>query len=187
VRPTVVAALALGLALPACGHGPPVPRYSLPSPPEAGKAPGMKVQRLSDDGPERHYAVIFAAGDDVLSGLSEVARDEKLAASQITAIGGVREATLGWFDRDRKMFREIPVDQAEVTSLVGDVALAGDQPVVHVHANLALSDGTTRGGHVLHAVVWPTLEVLITESPRALHKQADPATGIELIMADGTR
>jgi uncharacterized protein len=181
------AALALAVALAGCGKDTAPIRYSEPPVPQAGKAPGMKVQRLSEDGQERHYAVIFAAGDDILSGLTDFARQEKLGASQLTAIGGVQEATLGWYDRGRKMFREIAVDQqAEVTSLVGDIALSDDQPVVHVHVNVALDDGSLRGGHLLRGKVWPTLEVMVVESPRPLHKRSDAQTGISLIIPDET-
>jgi predicted DNA-binding protein with PD1-like motif len=170
----------------ACQHDGAVAHYSVQPALESGKASGMKIQRLNDDGHERHYAVIFSPGDDVLDGLSEFARREEVGAAQITGIGGIHDGLLGWYDRDRKMFREIAIDQqAEVISLVGDIALMADQPAAHVHMAVALADGSTRGGHLLRATVWPTLEVMITESPRALHKQHDMDTGIDRIVAEG--
>jgi predicted DNA-binding protein with PD1-like motif len=42
-------------------------------------------------------------------------------------------------------------------------------------------DGSTKGGHLLEARVWPTLEVFVTELPRALVKQYDPESGLDLI------
>jgi hypothetical protein len=43
--------------------------------------------------------------------------------------------------------------------------MRGDEPNVHLHAVVALSDGTTRGGHVLELHVDPVAEVtiLVTE------------------------
>jgi predicted DNA-binding protein with PD1-like motif len=38
--------------------------------------------------------------------------------------------------------------------------------VLHVHAVLGLPDGTTRGGHLLEGQVFPTLEDVVTETPR---------------------
>jgi predicted DNA-binding protein with PD1-like motif len=77
-----------------------------------------------------------------------------LEASQITAVGTFERATVGWFDRAAKQYRRIPVDeQCEVLSLIGDVAESQDGPSLHVHVVLGLSDGTTRGGHLLEGRV----------------------------------
>jgi predicted DNA-binding protein with PD1-like motif len=40
---------------------------------------------------------------------------------------------------------------------------------------------TTRAGHVLDAYVSPTLEVMVTVDPIAMHKRFDPATDLTLI------
>jgi predicted DNA-binding protein with PD1-like motif len=173
------------LSCASCAGGAPPPSFVHPPTPVRGSAPGMKLQRLSDpQDPVRRYAVVLAPGDDVLGGLTDLAEQEHLGASQITAIGGVHDATLGWYDRDKKLFRANVIDtQAEVTSLVGDIALREDEhPFVHVHMNVALPDGTVLGGHLLGAHVWPTLEVMIGESPHPLHKQHDETTGIDLIV-----
>jgi predicted DNA-binding protein with PD1-like motif len=68
-----------------------------------------------------------------------------------------------------------------VLSLVGDVATGADGPQLHLHAVLGLSDGTTRGGHLLDGEVWPTLEVILREAPGTLHKTARPDLGIAMI------
>jgi predicted DNA-binding protein with PD1-like motif len=46
---------------------------------------------------------------------------------------------------------------------------------------LGLSDGSTRGGHLLEAVVRPTLEVTIIETPGHLRRRHRPDLGIALI------
>ena len=38
------------------------------------------------------------------------------------------------------------------------------------------------GGHLLEAHVRPTLEVVLTESPRHLRKRKDPESGLALIV-----
>jgi predicted DNA-binding protein with PD1-like motif len=50
-------------------------------------------------------------------------------------------------------------------------------------ANVVLgkSDGTAHGGHLIEAVVRPTLEVILVESPWHLHRRHDPETGLALI------
>jgi uncharacterized protein len=53
--------------------------------------------------------------------------------------------------------------------------------VVHVHANIATEDGTTRGGHLLELVTGPTLEVFLTVEPTTLSKKVSPEFGAALI------
>ena len=59
-----------------------------------------------------------------------------------------------------------------------------DGPILHVHVVLGLSDGTTRGGHLLEGQVFPTLEVVVTETPAELRKVMRPDLGIALIDLD---
>jgi predicted DNA-binding protein with PD1-like motif len=147
-----------------------------------GKAPLMRFQLLGEHDGVRTFAVIFGRGDEVLAGLTEFAEQQHLGVSQVTGIGALHGATLGWLDIEHKSYRAIVTDeQVEVTSMVGDIALLDGKPVVHVHMNLGHRDGHVTGGHVLEAFVRPTLEVIVTEYPHALQKQRDPATGMSLI------
>ena len=139
--------------------------------------------RLIDAASEKTYVVIFDKGDEVASGLLEVAKQYDLDAASLTAIGAFSDATLGYFDRERKEYKKNRVEeQVEVLSLIGDIAVKEDgTPQVHAHVVVGRSDGTTRGGHLLEAHVWPTLEAVVVESPAHLRKKTDPETGLALI------
>jgi uncharacterized protein len=131
------------------------------------------------------YIVVCDPGDEAVSALTQFARNEDLEAAQITAVGGFERATVGWFDRVSKGYRRIPVlEQCELLSLVGDIAEGQDGPILHVHAVLGLSDGTTRGGHLLEGYVFPTLEAVVTETPAELRKVMRPDIGIAVIDLD---
>ena len=131
------------------------------------------------------YVVVCDPGDEAVAALEQFARAERLEASQLTAVGAFERATVGWFDRAARQYRRIPVDeQCEVLSLIGDVAEGQDGPILHVHVVLGLSDGTTRGGHLLEGLVFPTLEVVVTETPAELRKVMRPDLGIALIDLD---
>jgi uncharacterized protein len=128
------------------------------------------------------YVVVCDPGDEAVGTLTQFARSEDLEAAQITAVGAFEHATVGWFDRAAKDYRRIRVDeQCEVLSLVGDIAEGQDGPILHVHVVLGLSDGTTRGGHLLEGKVFPTLEAVVTETPALLRKVMNPDIGIALI------
>jgi predicted DNA-binding protein with PD1-like motif len=142
----------------------------------------MKTAILDEQSP-RTYLLVFDPGEEVMKGLLAFVKEKNLTAGHLTAIGAVSSAVLGYFDRATKDYKRIPQDgQAEVLSLIGDVALKDDGgPGVHVHAVLGLPDGTTRGGHLIEAKVWPTLEVVLTESPKHLKRTFRPELGLALI------
>jgi predicted DNA-binding protein with PD1-like motif len=157
--------------------------YLSPSAPVAtGKAPGMKIRLLSQNGGVKNYAIVLAKGDEVMSGLTDFARQNKVASASFTAIGAFSHATVAWFDDSKKEFKLIPIEQqVELVSMIGNIALVNDKPAVHTHVSVASSDGTVRGGHVINAFVFPTLELFMTVYPTPLHKESDEATGLKLI------
>jgi len=149
---------------------------------ERGRAPGLQSRVISENpGGEKTYAVVFAKGDEVLSGLTEFAVREKLAAGYFTAIGALQSARFGWFDRVRKAYRHIPVkEQVELISLIGNVGLVNGTPQIHAHGAVGFPDGQMRGGHLLEAVAWPTLELFFTACPTRLIKEHDEETDLSL-------
>ena len=141
----------------------------------------MKSTLLDATGP-RTWALIFDKGDEPVAGLTAFAKAQKLGAAHFTAIGAFSDVTLGYFDRAKRDYKKIPLhEQVEVLSLLGDVALDKGEPKIHAHVVVGRADGETRGGHLLEAHVWPTLEVVLVESPRHLRKRHDPETGLALI------
>ena len=138
--------------------------------------------KLVDESQGRTYVLVASPGEDAVEAVTRLAQDENLSAAQLTAVGAFAHATVGWFDRDNKKYREIPIEQqCEVLSLIGDIALGDEGPTVHAHAVLGLSDGQVRGGHLLMGEVWPTLEVVVRESPTTLRRTNRPEIGLALI------
>jgi uncharacterized protein len=142
----------------------------------------VKSKLLQDADGRKTYAVVFDKGDEVKGGLTRFAKEQGLGASQLTAIGALQDAVLGYFDRDAKEYEKIPIrEQVELLSLIGDVVTDKGEPSVHAHCVVGKRDGSTMGGHLLEAHVWPTLEVIVTEAPKHLCKRYDPETGLTLI------
>jgi uncharacterized protein len=142
----------------------------------------MRTKQLLNQNGERMFAVIFETGDDPMAGLTRFAGEHKLGGSSFTAIGAFSEATLGYFDWDRKDYNRIPVgEQVEVLSLLGDITLQDGKAHLHAHVVLGRRDGSACGGHLLEARVRPTLEVIVTEAPAHLRRRRDPTSGLALI------
>jgi predicted DNA-binding protein with PD1-like motif len=143
----------------------------------------MKMKLIHQADGQRTFAVVLQTGDEAVSCMKAFAERESLNAAQITAIGALSDAILGYFDWDRKEYQRIPVrEQAEIASLIGDIVLAeNDKPSLHVHVVLGRRDGTALAGHLLEAHVRPSLEIMVNESPAHLRKRYDPESGLALI------
>jgi|SRR5205085_7107157 len=128
------------------------------------------------------FAIIFNTGDKVVESLTNFARKNQLGASQFTAIGAFSEVALGFFVPDKKSYTKIILrEQVEVLSMIGDITLKEGAPQLHAHVVVGRVDATAHGGHLIEAVVRPTLEVVLTESPEHLHRTFDPESGLALI------
>src|SRR3954454_5390429 len=143
----------------------------------------MQNKLVADDPGGQVHVVILDSGEEAFAALTRFANDEKITAASVTAIGAFERATVGWFDFASKTYKKIEVDeQCEVLSAIGDVAVGDDgKASLHVHIVLGLSDGSTRGGHLLAGTVRPTLEVVVTDVPAKLRRKKRADLGIALI------
>lgn len=141
----------------------------------------MKSKLLTAEA-ERTFVIVFDEGEEVMQGLERFAGENRLTAARLTAIGALADVTLGWFNLETQDYEEIPIDeQVEVLSLLGNVAIHEGKPKIHAHMVVGKRDGTAHGGHLLEGHVQPTLEVMVTETPRHLQRAIDRKTGLPLI------
>jgi hypothetical protein len=149
----------------------------------------MKSTTIADDSGVETRIVILDSGEEAFAALTKFAGEAGIAAASLTAIGAFENATVGWFDFEKKTYKKIEIaEQCEVLSAIGDVAVGDDgEPSLHVHVVLGLSDGSTRGGHLLKGKVRPTLEVVLTDTPAQLRRKKRPDLGIALIDLDAKR
>jgi len=141
----------------------------------------VKAQRLATEH-EATFVLVFDKDDEPVEGIAAFAREQRLGAGHFTGIGAFSDLVVGYFDRERRDYKRITIaEQVEVLSLVGDIAVDGEEPRVHAHVVVGKADGSAHGGHLLEAHVWPTLEVVLIQTPEPLRKRFDPDTGLALI------
>jgi predicted DNA-binding protein with PD1-like motif len=145
----------------------------------------MRSRLIHDDAGQRTLALVLDKGDEVVAAIEAFAQEHSLAAAQFTGLGALSRVTLGFFDRERRDYRPIELaEQVEVLVLTGNVTLKpGGGYQVHPHIVVGKADGSAWGGHLLEGHVWPTLEVMVTESPAHLRRRHDPETGLTVIDA----
>ena len=142
----------------------------------------MKSKILHSHG-EKTWVLVFDPGDEVVSTLLAFAKDKGIKAAQLTALGGFREVSLGFFDFDRKDYVSKTVaEQVEVMSLIGNFAQTPDgESKLHAHVVVGKRDYSAHGGHLMRAIVNPTLEVMVTESPSELARVFHKDKGLALL------
>lgn len=142
----------------------------------------MKAKLLYEEKGLKTFALVFEKNEELKQPLMEFANANRLSAGQLSAIGAFSEVTLGYFDRQTKNYRQIPLkEQVEVLSFAGNIVLKDSQPKLHAHVVVGRSDGTAHGGHFLGGRVWPTLEMILSETPQHLRRRQDDETGLALI------
>ena len=120
-----------------------------------GMAPKMQVHETATM--THTFQVVFSTGDEIVSGLTDLAIKHHITSGYITGLGGLADAVLVF-----NAVKELPVkEKSELVSLVGDISSRDGKPYVHLHAVLGLIDGSTRGGHVLEAHVEPIAEIAV--------------------------
>jgi predicted DNA-binding protein with PD1-like motif len=142
----------------------------------------MKSALLDSREGLRRFVVVLATGDQAIDRLTAFAIEHSLQASQLTAIGAFAQATVAYFDWTQKHYQHVTIDeQTEVLSFIGDITVDQGRPKLHAHVVLGKSDASAHGGHLIEAIVRPTLEVVITETPARLRRRFDPESGLALI------
>jgi len=159
------ALLALVAANAAFAQGPaaqqPLPDGYMRAPPvAAGLAPKMAVTETQ--GTTHVFEAIFSPGDEILSGLTDLAIKHHITSGYVTGLGGLSGALLGFGDPALGAFAKVDVkEKCELVSLVGHIQMRDGAPYVHLHAIVALKDGSTKAGHVFQLPVAPIAEISV--------------------------
>ena len=139
-------------------------------------------------GTARTHILVVDSGEEAMSTIARFADEQGVQAASFTAIGAFESALVAYYDAEQRGYIDIPVDeQVEVLTLVGNFARsATGRALIHAHAVLARRDGSARGGHLKRALVRPTLEVVLIQSPTQLVRRYDESSGIALIDLNAT-
>jgi len=125
-----------------------------------GLAPKMQVHETTAGA--HVFQANFGAGDEIVSGLTDLMLKHHIKSGYVTGLGGLSGALLAFGDPKVNAFRKIPItDKCELVSLVGDIAERDGKPYVHLHAVVAFADGSTKAGHVMEAHVAPIAEISV--------------------------
>jgi predicted DNA-binding protein with PD1-like motif len=144
--------------------------------------PDLPVAKLLNSGDALTYLLVFHTGQEVMKGLLAFAKQNELVTGYVSGIGALSRAVIGYFDpKTNTYLHNEQNEQAELVSLLGNLALNNNEPFFHIHVGLGLRDGSARGGHLFEAVVRPTVELILNASHHPVHREIDRETGLPLL------
>ncbi len=140
------------------------------------------TQLYRSDNDLRTYLLVMDQGDEAVSEITAFAKANDVNAASLTAIGACTSATLAYFDSEKgEYINRRFIEQMEIASLIGDIADDDGQPALHAHIVLGRRDYSALAGHLVEIHVFPTMEIVLTETPAHLRKRLDKSNWSPLI------
>jgi len=133
--------------------------------------------------PGRKIMGRMAKGEDLLAALEKVAREHGITLGEVRAIGAVSQARLGYYHQGERKYYFLDLARPlEIASLIGNISVKDDKPMVHAHVTLSDADGRAFGGHLAEGTLVFACEFTIQEyqSATALGRRMDESTGLFL-------
>ena len=121
-------------------------------------------------------------GGDLLAELEKICSDKKIKTGILTAIGAVKNATVGFYNQTEKKYLKHQFDKPlEILSLNGNISIKDDKTMVHAHIVLSDSEGNSFGGHLMPGTTIFACEFWIYEiEGELLIRGFDEVTGLPL-------
>lgn len=121
-------------------------------------------------------------GDEVVASLLALLSAERIGYAAITGLGALSSVRLAYWESTTQEYETHDIDeQVELVGLVGNAAVRDGEPALHLHASVGRRDLSLVGGHVLHAVAHPNVELWLHAEETAVIRQIDPACGLPLM------
>ena len=128
------------------------------------------------------YIVRMDPGEEILTQLKVFAEQEGVKLASVTALGAVKDFTVGVFDTGVKVYKSNRFQGVyEIVSLVGTINTMDGAFYCHLHMCAADQEGRAFGGHLNEAVISATCELTVTCLPGRTDRAFSDEVGLNLI------
>ena len=128
------------------------------------------------------YIVSMDPGEEILGQLRVFAEAEQVKLASVTALGAVKDFTVGVFDTGAKVYKSNRFQGVyEIVSLVGTINTMDGAFYCHLHMCAADQEGRAFGGHLNEAVISATCELVISCLPGRTDRVFSDEVGLNLI------
>lgn len=117
----------------------------------------MEYRRFEDS-----YVIRLNKGEEVVSSLKQLCREENIKLGEITGLGASNLVEIGVFNVNTKEYKtKVFEGMFEITSLVGNVTTKDEEEYLHIHINFGDEEGNVKGGHLVKAIISATSEIIL--------------------------
>ena len=114
--------------------------------------------------PGRKIIGRLAKGEDLLAALEKLALDHSITLGEVSAIGAVSQARVGYYNQAERKYYYIDLARPlEILNLIGNISVKDGKPMVHAHVTLGDKDGQAFGGHLAPGTLVFACEFTIQE------------------------
>ncbi len=129
------------------------------------------------------YILRFDKGEDVIVGIAQFLKNQKIGACSISGIGSCSSIELGYYNSHLKEYRKKPFfEELEILSFLGNGSIKDGEPLVHAHGVFSQTDFTVMGGHVFKAVVSATAEIFIIKLEGEMKRELNAEFNLNLLV-----
>ncbi|MBQ6265187.1 MAG: DNA-binding protein [Clostridia bacterium] len=128
------------------------------------------------------YVLRLEKGEEIVETIKAFCTGENLLCAEVSGIGAVGAATLGFYDVGTKEYSKTVVEgPLEMVSLLGSVTQKDGEPYLHLHASFSGKDCNCIGGHLNSAVISLTGEIFLRKIDGSVGRRAQEETGINIL------
>ena len=108
------------------------------------------------------YVVRLERGEEILSSLAALCKNEGIELATVEAIGASDHAVVGVYDLNSHQYNRKTLEGSmEITSILGNVTRKDGNPYLHLHITLCGEDAGVIGGHLLECRISLTCEIFV--------------------------
>ena len=131
---------------------------------------------------DKQHILRLEKGEELVECILEYVKENSIRACWVTGLGGLSEATLGFYDLNSMEYQWTSfIEPLELASLTGNVFIVKAEPKAHLHATISAVDMHAKAGHLKSAITAGTVELYLTELEVDISRYKDPNTGLNLL------
>ena len=121
-------------------------------------------------------------GGDLLEELTDVCKKENVVLGTIEAIGAVQKACIGYYNQQERKYQFTEIKKnLEIVSLMGNISVRDDKPMVHAHVTFSDDKSACYAGHLAAGTTIYACEFVISECEGpSFIRDYDEETGLPL-------
>lgn len=137
----------------------------------------MEYRRFEDT-----YVIRLNKGEEVISSLKEICKNENIDLAEITGLGASDLVEIGVFNVHTKEYKtKVFEGMFEITSLVGNATRKDGEVYLHIHINFGDEDGLVKGGHLVQTRISATSEIILRKVNGNVGRKLSEDIGLNLL------